>query len=227
MARSLPKYPASLVCLLLVLLGMPNRAEGQVPRTGPPQGTAIQRSLSHQAMASAVPVLSGWSAPRRDVLKVKPGRLPGRQALTEASFFPPRGMGTPRPGGSTGTRCSSCSSFLLPTFWDPVARRPYSYGKTISDRPKLYIDINAPEEIEEGVNFRATLYKADQEEPIADIIWRYSYGAGLYEVDFFEDKSPGATLALETGKTYTVTVEVACLDDTTSSWSYRVYQGVI
>ncbi|MEM9246563.1 MAG: hypothetical protein AAGA67_12605, partial [Cyanobacteria bacterium P01_F01_bin.153] len=185
MARSLTLCAASLSYLLVAFSGIGSRAEGRVAATKHSQGAGLQQSLSPQAMAPTIPVLGGWNPPGRDVLRVSPRRMSGRQALTGASFLPPRGVGIPRPDASSGTRCASCGHLLLPAFWDPVEKRSYGYGKTTSDRPKLYIDINAPENFATGVTFRAKLYEADQEEPIAEILRRYPHGVGLYEVDFF------------------------------------------
>ena len=132
---------------------------------------------------------------------------------------------------ASSSRCGGCAQLLLPEFERTSAEpgdRWYHYGKTISDRPKLYIDINSPEG---EVNLRVTLSEAHSDDPLAQSYRRYhSHGAGLYEVDLFrgaDEKSKDLPPKLTVGRTYIVTVEVACLSPETSDWAYSKDRGVI
>ncbi|MEM1426847.1 MAG: DUF928 domain-containing protein [Cyanobacteria bacterium P01_H01_bin.130] len=159
----------------------------------------------------------------------QPIGAPGRREPAGTNFAPPQDLGAPGRRERAGTRGSRCAQLLLPMFreGDGTAGDVYGYGKTVSDRPKLYLNLAS----ESGeVNLRVTLYESGKSEPIAQVQRRYPAAAGLYAVDLFsvaggEKQTP--PLALNVGTEYHIVSEVACADEVTQDWAYVAEQGVI
>ena len=155
----------------------------------------------------------------------QPVGAPRRRELAGTRFVPPSDLGMPERREPAGTRGSGCARLLLPTFPSEESTAlisAYGYGKTTSDRPKLYLYIDSQSE---EVHIRVSLFEAGATEPIAVMKQRYQGQPGLYEVDLF---AAGAEdISFQSGSTYMIRSEVACADSVTQDWSYSVEHGVI
>ncbi len=160
---------------------------------------------------------------------VQPVGAPGRREPAGTNFAPPQDLGAPGRRERAGTRGSRCAQLLLPMFreGDGTAGDVYGYGKTVSDRPKLYLNLAS----ESGeVNLRVTLYELGKSEPIARVQRRYPAAAGLYAVDLFsaaDGEKHASPPDLKVGAEYHIVSEVACADEITQDWAYVAEQGVI
>ncbi|MGD1936868.1 MAG: DUF928 domain-containing protein [Cyanophyceae cyanobacterium] len=170
-----------------------------------------------QGVAQTLPQQEQQFTPSRDI------GTPGRREPAGTRFSPPRDIGTPGRREPAGTRGSSCSRLLLPTFRTQEAPTSYGYGKTISDRPKLYLYLDSGAQ---EINLRVSLFEEGSDKAIAVVLERYQGDGGIYEIDLF-DAADGGPVSLQVGQTYTLRAEVACADPITQDWSYKVETGVI
>ncbi|MEM9770235.1 MAG: DUF928 domain-containing protein [Cyanobacteria bacterium P01_D01_bin.73] len=185
--------------------------------------TSVILSANAQEFAPTLAQVPGQEfSPPRDI------GTPGRREPAGTRFSPPRDIGTPGRREPAGTRGTRCSRLLLPTFRNQQSAvvTSYGYGKTVSDRPKLYLYLDSGSQ---EINLRVSLFSEDRDEAIAVVRKRYQGEGGIYEVDLFDEaQSPdGQPLSLEAGKTYTLRSEVACADPVTQDWSYSVETGII
>ncbi len=173
---------------------------------------------SARGLAQNLPPQEQQFTPPRDI------GTPRRRELAGTRFTPPRDIGTPGRREPAGTRGAGCSRLLLPTFrGQETASVSYGYGKTISDRPKLYLYLDSGAQ---EINLRVSLFEEGNDKAIAVVLERYQGDGGIYEIDLFE-ATDGDSPSLEVGQTYTLRAEVACADPVTQDWSYKVEGGVI